>query len=338
MPRRASAASASAAAIGWPPTCRTSPRLPSACWPPPRSARSGRAARRSSARARWSTDGARSSRRCCSPSTATATATRAVDRSVRGGRDPGGASEPAPHRRAALPRPSGRRSPTPCTWDELRAEPAELALRAGALRPPAVRALLLGHHRTAEADRPRPRRDPARAPQDPRAAPRPRRRRSVLLVQHDRLDDVELPGLRAGRGRHDRALRRCACPPGPGRAVAARGGGGRHLLRHLGSVPAGLPQGGTAAERADRPVAHSRHRLHRRAAAGRGLPLRLRRDLPERSTSRACRAAPTCARPSSAHRRWCRCGRARSAAATSAARSRRTRRTVGPWSASRESW
>ena len=42
-------------------------------------------------------------------------------------------------------------------------------VRAGAVRPPAVRALLSRHDRAAEADRPRPRRHPARAPQEPRA-------------------------------------------------------------------------------------------------------------------------------------------------------------------------
>ncbi len=44
--------------------------------------------------------------------------------------------------------------------------------------------------------------------QDHRAAPRPRRRRPLLLVHHDRLDDVELPRLRAARRRDHRAVRR----------------------------------------------------------------------------------------------------------------------------------
>ena len=50
-------------------------------------------------------------------------------------------------------------------------------LRAGAVRPPAGRAVLLGHDGTAEGDRARPRRDPARAPQEPRAVLGPRARR-----------------------------------------------------------------------------------------------------------------------------------------------------------------
>src|SRR5918996_1654908 len=66
----------SGAATGWPHTCRTCPRR----WPPssraPASARSGRAARLSSACQRSSTGSRRSSRRSCSRSTATATAAR----------------------------------------------------------------------------------------------------------------------------------------------------------------------------------------------------------------------------------------------------------------------
>ena len=57
-----------------------------------------------------------------------------------------------------------------------------------------------------------------------------------------------------------------------------------------------------------------------------------------RSISSPSPAGPMCARPSSAPRRWCRSGRARSAAVTSAARSRRSRRTAGRSSASRASW
>ena len=45
-------------------------------------------------------------------------------------------------------------------------------LRAGAVRPPAVAALQLGHHGPAQADRPQPGRDPARAPEEHAPAPR----------------------------------------------------------------------------------------------------------------------------------------------------------------------
>ena len=65
-------------------------------------------------------------------------------------------------------------------------------VRAAALRPPAVGALLLGYHRAAQADRPRPGRDPARAAEEGLPASRCAARRPALLVHHDRLDDVEL--------------------------------------------------------------------------------------------------------------------------------------------------
>ena len=68
-------------------------------------------------------------------------------------------------------------------------------VRAGAVRPPAVGPLLVGHDRAAEGDRPGPGRDPARAPQDDVPAPRLPRRRPRVLVHHDGLDDVELPRL-----------------------------------------------------------------------------------------------------------------------------------------------
>ena len=63
-------------ATAWWPTCRTCRRRSRRSWPAPRSARCGRAARRTSAPARWSTASPRSSRRCCSRWTATATTAR----------------------------------------------------------------------------------------------------------------------------------------------------------------------------------------------------------------------------------------------------------------------
>ena len=53
---------------------------------------------------------------------------------------------------------------------------AELDVRARAVRPPAVGALQLRHDRAAQGDRARPRRDPARAPQEDAPAPRRARR------------------------------------------------------------------------------------------------------------------------------------------------------------------
>ena len=55
----------------------------------------------------------------------------------------------------------------------------------------------LRHDRPAEGDRPGPGRDPARAPQEAPPARRRAGRRPRVLVHDDRLDDVELPRLRA---------------------------------------------------------------------------------------------------------------------------------------------
>ena len=83
-------------------------------------------------------------------------------------------------------------------------------VRARAVRPPAVGALLVRHHGAAEGDRPGPGRDPHRAPQEAPPPRGPAGRRPLLLVHHHRLDDVELPGQRPAHRRRDRALRRLA--------------------------------------------------------------------------------------------------------------------------------
>ena len=79
-PRRARGARRRAAATASPPTCRTCPRRSRPSSPPRRSAPCGPRRRPSSARAASATASRRSSRRCCSPSTATATAARDFDR------------------------------------------------------------------------------------------------------------------------------------------------------------------------------------------------------------------------------------------------------------------
>ena len=171
-------------------------------WPPPASARSGRRARRSSAPARSSTASRRSSRSCCSRSTATATARRSSTSAPRSPRSRP-RSRPLRHTVHVLVPGRGRRRL------ERAARRARAArVRAGAVRPSALRALQLGHDRAAQGDRARPRRHHRRAPEDARAAPRPRRRRPLLLVHHHRLDDVELPGVGPARRRDDRAVRR----------------------------------------------------------------------------------------------------------------------------------
>ena len=142
-----------------------------------------------------------------------------------------------------------------------------------------------------------------------RPAPRPRPRRPVLLVHHHRLDDVELPGLRAGGRRGDRAVRRQPGPPRPAAAVAARRGA--PASTYFGTsraVPDGLPQGRHRARRELRPVrrcaasARPARRCRRRASSGCTSDGRHRR-----AAAVAAPAAPTCARRSSAASRCCRC-------------------------------
>src|SRR6266498_929014 len=94
-----------------------------------------------------------------------------------------------------------------------------LRVRAGCLRPPAVDAVHLRHHRPAEGDRPRARRDPAGAAQAADLPPRPASGRAPVLLHHDRLDDVELPGVVPGPRRDPGAVRRQPRPPGPRRPV-----------------------------------------------------------------------------------------------------------------------
>ena len=67
------------------------------------------------------------------------------------------------------------------------------------VRPPAVRHVLLRHHRAAEGDGARRRRHAARARQGAPAARRPPARGHALLPHHHRLDDVELAAVRPGR-------------------------------------------------------------------------------------------------------------------------------------------
>ena len=146
-PGRAARGSASAAATGWSPTCRTSRRRWSRSSPPRAWARSGRAARRSSAPAASSTGSARSSRRCCSPVAGYGYGDKDIDRrdqvaEIRAGLPtvrhvvhvPYGPNDAARRRRLGrAARPSRGRA----------------RVRAGAVRAPAVRAVLLRHHRAS---------------------------------------------------------------------------------------------------------------------------------------------------------------------------------------------
>ena len=224
----ASSGSASVGATGSSRTCRTSPRRSSRSSPPRASARSGRRARPSSGRGASSTDSVSSSPRSCSPSPGTAGATRHVDRreqvaAVRAGL-------PSLEHVVHVPYAGGPEDAVPGTtaWDELLSETGPLAVRPGPVRPPPLRAVLLRHDRAAEGNRPRARRHPPRALQEPRALLRHPPRRSRPVVHDDGLDDVERPRLEPRPRRLDPADRRQPRLPRPLVPVAARRGDARH--------------------------------------------------------------------------------------------------------------
>ena len=252
-PARAPACSASASvpATASSPISRTSPRRSSRSSRRRASARSGRRARRSSGRGASSTGSGSSSRRCCSPSPATATATSSIDRRAAGGGDPCRAAEPRGGRPRSL---SGRRRTTRCrtrvAWDELLAEPGAARVRPAAVRAPAVRALLLGHDRSPEGDRPLPRRHPPRAPEEPRLQLGPPAGRPAAVVHDDRLDDVERARLGAAPPRVDRDDRRQPGVPRPLVPVARARGDEADVLRPQPRVHDGVPQGGPRARAA----------------------------------------------------------------------------------------
>ena len=317
--RRAAAARAWAAATGWSPTCRTWPRPWSRSWPRRRSGRSGRAARPSSARRRWST-----ASRQIEPKVLIATEGYRY-----GGRD-FDRRERVREIEAALPSLE-HTVMVPSGWDDAAVRAGRAGVRAGALRPSALGAVLVGHDRPAEGDRAGPRRHPARAPEEAEPALRPVAGRSLLLVHDDRLDDVELPRRRAARGLGDRALRR---PARPARAVGVRGRGGRHLLRHERGVHRRVHEGGRRAAGA---AAAAQRRVDRLAAC------RSRGSSGSTTSSATCgcsrrAAAPTCARPSSAPARCCRCAPASCRRARWARRSRRGTSRAARWSTRSASW
>ena len=127
---------------------------------------------------------------------------RAFDVARARGRPAEGVADAEGHGAGAAPRPRchagrhggrGRSSPP--------RRPA--GVHTGALRPPAVGAVLVGDDRAAQGHRAgRTAGSSVEHLKALRAALRPRPGRPVPLVHHDRLDDVELPGRRpAGRAR-----------------------------------------------------------------------------------------------------------------------------------------
>ena len=217
---------------------------------------------------------ARSSRSCCSRSTATATAGRssiaASSREI---------AAALPVRPGACPVRDGDGS----GW-----QPGFLGeLESGARRAmdfeqvpfdhPAVGPVQLGDDGVAQADRPQPGRDPAGAAQGLPPAPRRAAGRPDLLVLDDRLDDVEHARRRAADGSADRLFDGNPGYPNMDASLGHRRADPDQLLRGQRGLHRGIDEG----RRASPPGAGSERaavgRLDRFAAVARGLPLGVRR-------------------------------------------------------------
>src|SRR6202021_3303602 len=135
---------------------------------------------------------------------------------------------------------------------------------------------LPGPDRPGGGDRPRPRRTAARAPQEPGSQLGPEARGPAAVVYDDRVDDVERARLGAAAALLDRDARRRPRVAGPARAVAARRATAPDRDGCQSALPDGLPQGRAGARLRARPELDP-PAVHRRvAAAGRGLPVRVR--------------------------------------------------------------
>ena len=196
---------ASAPATGSPASCPTCPRPSSRCSPPPASARSGRscspdfgvAGRARPLRPDRAQGAVRRRRLRSTPASGSTCAERVGgDRRRRSPSVERVVVVPylEPERRRSSGSPAPCSAPTMCSADDAA---GEIAVRAAALRPPALHPVLLGHDRPAQVHRPRRRRHAAPAPQGARAAHRPASGGPPLLLHHLRLDDVELAGQRA---------------------------------------------------------------------------------------------------------------------------------------------
>ena len=208
-------------------------------------------------------------------------------------------------RRRDLRRPDADR------WADLVRDAGDARVRAGPVRPPALRPVLLGHDRAAEGDRARPRRHPARAPEGARAPPDlgPGDRFFWFTTTGWMMWNYLVSGLLGAR----RSSSSTATPAIP---TATRSGGSLQTtasrLRDERAVPHRVPQGGAASRRTRSTCRACARRLDRRAAAAGGLPLGARAVGDATSCSTPSPAAPTSARRSSAGARSSRSAPARS--------------------------
>ena len=168
-----------------------------------------------------------------------------------------------------------------------------LRVRAGPVRPSAVGPVLLRNHRAAQGDHAQPRRHPDRAAEAADAQHGPASRRPAVLLHHQRLDDVELPGqLAAARGTAA-PVRRQPGLPRSRRAVGDGAERGGDDVRREPRLRQHAVEGGRGARREIRPVRANLRHAGRLAGVGRGERL----VLPERQ------GRPVAARGQRRHRR-----------------------------------
>ena len=191
-----------------------------------------------------------------------------------------------------------RRSPTPSSGPSCSALRGAARVRAGAVRPPARRAVLLRDDRPAQGDRPRARQPARRALQGPRPAVGRRAREAPAAVHDDRVDDVE----RARVGAHParpRSSSSTATPRGP--TSGCSGASPPRPARRTSACPPpsswpaarpGCSRGATSTSRGSR-----RSSRPARRCRPRGSSSSTSSSGPRRCSSTAA-AAPTCARRS----------------------------------------
>ena len=145
---------------------------------------------------------------------------------------------------------------------------ARAGVRPRPVRPSAVDPLLLGHDGDPEGHRPGPRRHPRRASEVARAVSRPPPRRSLLLLQLDELDGLELPRRRVAAWLDDRSVRGEPRLPRHRRSLEPRRTGRGHRARDGLRLCHGLPEGRCADRARARPACAAHRDPDRIAAAG----------------------------------------------------------------------
>ena len=191
-----------------------------------------------------------------------------------GGREaPRGAADRRARRARALRRGRGPRRHRVVRAAQVRG-PA--GVRAGAVRPPARRAVLVRDDRPAQGDRARAREPARRALQGARPAVGRRAGEAPAAVHDDRVDDVERARVGAHPARVDRPHRRRPHLARPQPPVAPRRRDRRDARRHVARLPHGLPQGRAAARARPRSLAAQDGHHGRLAAPSGGVRVRLR--------------------------------------------------------------